>query len=173
MAQFCTSPGKVPISSFSNGWYPWVHFQTSIKIINKGFVAMTWRMCCQKSTPSDLQHTMTHVYHDIDPSIYFVVSLVAVRLNYKLVTKPYVFNYHFCLHFFSKLPEGNIITGVCLFTGGMEWVSLVPCPFWSVGISGTRCLLGGTHGAYIRMLDLDRSTYVEKPDITFPPVTGA
>ena len=32
-------------------------------------------------------------------------------------------------------------------------------------------LLGGTYGAYIRMIDLD--TYVEKPDITFPPVTGA
>ena len=73
--------------------------------------------------------------------------------------------------FFSKLPEGNIITGVCLFTGEVEWVSLVPCPFWGVGISGTRSLLGGTHGANIRMIDLD--TYVEKPDITFPPVTGA
>ena len=55
-----------------------------------------------------------------------------VRLNYKLVTKPYVFNYHFCLHFFSKLLEGNIITGVCLFTGEVAWVSLEPGPFWGV-----------------------------------------
>ena len=97
-------------------------------------------MCCQKPTPSDLQHTMTHVYHDIDPSIYFVVSLVAVRLNYKLVTKPYMY-----------LIITFVYTGVCLFTGEVAWVSLVPCPFWGVGISGTRFLRGGTHGAFKRM----------------------
>ena len=33
----------------------------------------------------------------------------------------------------TKLWEGNVFTGVCLFT----------CPFWGIGISGTRSLWDG------------------------------
>ena len=46
---------------------------------------------------------MTHVYRDTDPSIYFVESLVAVRLNYKLVTKPYMYLIITFVYFFFKV----------------------------------------------------------------------
>ena len=42
----------------------------------------------------------------------------------------------------TKLWEDNVFTGVCLPTGGRGWVSLAPCPFRRVGISGTTALLG-------------------------------
>ena len=43
----------------------------------------------------------------------------------------------------TKLREGNIFTGVSLFTGGVVVVvSLVLCPFQGVGISCTRSLSG-------------------------------
>ena len=47
----------------------------------------------------------------------------------------------------AKLREGNVFTGVCMYTGE----SLVPCPFWGwVGIFGTRSLtrVGMSGGGY-------------------------
>ena len=41
------------------------------------------------------------------------------------------------------VTEGNIFTGVCLSTASGGWVSLVPCPFQRVGISGSRSIPGG------------------------------